>query len=195
MPVGVAWEGASDERAVWAGHLLDWAHAGVEELVSTRNLAVYGIFISWYLREVSGDCRPSFPESGEKEAQKRPHKMTNIPRSYLKFGRSWQTHLGGLVPAVAHGLELEFDGLLVAQAAETLRVDVGLVHEHVADPVVARHEACGGARERTNEFSEEVGTCGGPRSAFFPSEVARTRAMREGRCGRAGSRRERQVPE
>ena len=71
---------------------------------------------------------------------------------------SWQTHLDGLVPAVAHGLELEFDGLLVAQAAETLRVDVGLVHEHVADPVVARHEACGGARGWTNQFSEEVGT-------------------------------------
>ena len=66
---------------------------------------------------------------------------------------SWQTHLDGLVPAVAHGLELEFDGLLVAQAAETLRVDVGLVHEHVADPV-----ACGGARGWTNQFSEEVGT-------------------------------------
>ena len=91
MPVGVAGERASDERAVWAGHLLDWAHAGVEELVSTRNLAVYGIFISWYLREVSGDCRPSFPGSGEKEAQKRPHKMTNIPKSYLKGGAGKRT--------------------------------------------------------------------------------------------------------
>lgn len=69
-----------------------------------------------------------------------------------------RTHVHGFVPPVADLLEVKLDRLELAKASEALGVDVGLVHEHVADPVVARHEACGGARGWTNQFSEEVGT-------------------------------------
>lgn len=62
-------------------------------------------------------------------------------------GASWprgQSHIHGLETPVADGLQLELHGFLLPEAAETLGIDVRLVHEDVAAAIVARHETCAG---------------------------------------------------
>ena len=61
----------------------------------------------------------------------------------MKLGGD-RTHMHGLETPVADGLQLELHGFLLPETAETLGVDVRLVHEHVAHAIVARHETCGG---------------------------------------------------
>ena len=60
--------------------------------------------------------------------------------------RGGQTHIHSLETPVADGLQLELHGFLLPEAAETLGIDVRLVHEDVALAIVARDETCGRRR-------------------------------------------------